>query len=469
MTRAETPLILHVPDITARTQSILANADHIRALPVDGITVNIPDSWFAMGPGHVTDADDVRGWLAPLSGFNAGMQNHLLLTVDAPGALTDDAAWGQVAANIRILAQEAAAAGFAGIMIDNEEYRGQFQDWTAGNAEGLTLAAAEDLIAARGRAIGEAIAAGFPGGSVMVMHGPYLSVPETEGRLPAAGLQAGGAQLQELRGPFFTGIAEGLGPQGRMIDGGELYALRSAGDFAASFAYRDGALGGLIDWQIDDDLRRDWAARIDQGHMVYTDEFPAGYDQTPDSLVQTLLAALDHSEGMVVLYSDSDTVGWLDPTAADPAWLAALDEVAARRMATLTGTEGNDTLAGQAGADRILGLGGDDVLRGMDGNDALLGGAGRDRLGGGNGNDTLDGGAGDDRFWGGAGADVYVFGSGAGADTIHDFDRTRDDLVLSSGEWLGTVQTPQGRVFEHSGGTVLLAGVWNYLPDDWMG
>lgn len=467
MASLDVPLILHVPDTTARTPSIVANLEHIGRLPVDGITVNIPESWFAMGPGYVADAAAVRGWLEPLAGVNAGMRNHLLLTVDAPGALTDDAAWNGAAANIRILAEEAAAAGFAGIMIDNEEYRGRFQDWTADNAEGLTLEAAQDLAAARGRAIGEAIAAGFPAASVMVMHGPYLSVPETVDRLPAAERQAGGAEQQELRGPLFTGIAEGLGPAARMIDGGELYALRSPEDFAASFAYRDSALAELIDWRVGDDLRADWSARIDQGHMVYTGEFPAGFEQTPESLVPTLLNALDNSEGMVVLYSDSATVGWLDPAAADPLWLAALGHAAELREHTRTGTADEDTMNGRSASERLLGGDGDDVLRGRQGDDWLLGGEGRDRLSGGAGKDRIEGGSGADRLWGGGDADSFVFGDGTGADRIGDFDPAADALVLSSGEWLDARATARGQLLEHSGGSVLLIGIDAYLPDDW--
>ena len=65
-------------------------------------------------------------------------------------------------------------------------------------------------------------------------------------------------------------------------------------------------------------------------------------------------------------------------------------------MATIEGTNGDDTLTGTSGTDTINGLGGDDTLEGLDGDDTLNGGAGDDRLEGGAGVDELDGGAGKD-------------------------------------------------------------------------
>ena len=65
-------------------------------------------------------------------------------------------------------------------------------------------------------------------------------------------------------------------------------------------------------------------------------------------------------------------------------------------MATIEGTNGDDTLTGTSGTDTINGLGGDDTLEGLEGDDTLNGGAGDDRLEGGAGVDELDGGAGKD-------------------------------------------------------------------------
>src|SRR5882762_8287321 len=49
-------------------------------------------------------------------------------------------------------------------------------------------------------------------------------------------------------------------------------------------------------------------------------------------------------------------------------------------MATLNGTEGNDTLVGGADNDSIQGFGGDDFLAGGTGNDSVSGGGGQDDI-----------------------------------------------------------------------------------------
>jgi Ca2+-binding RTX toxin-like protein len=75
---------------------------------------------------------------------------------------------------------------------------------------------------------------------------------------------------------------------------------------------------------------------------------------------------------------------------------------------SLHGTEESDFIRGHEGDDELRGGGGDDTLVGGEGNDTLVGDAGHDLLVGGEGrdvlayafggNDTLVGGAGDDRF-----------------------------------------------------------------------
>ena len=78
-------------------------------------------------------------------------------------------------------------------------------------------------------------------------------------------------------------------------------------------------------------------------------------------------------------------------------------------MATINGTNSNDTLTGTTGADTIDGLGGDD---------------------------TIDGLGGDDTLTGGAGADIFVFraSGGNGFDTITDFDPEIDTFRIDTGD-----------------------------------
>ena len=72
-------------------------------------------------------------------------------------------------------------------------------------------------------------------------------------------------------------------------------------------------------------------------------------------------------------------------------------------MATINGTNGNDTLNGVI--DLFFDL--PDTINGFDGNDILNALGTNDTLNGGNGNDTLNGGAGADKMNGGDGSDTY--------------------------------------------------------------
>jgi Ca2+-binding RTX toxin-like protein len=86
------------------------------------------------------------------------------------------------------------------------------------------------------------------------------------------------------------------------------------------------------------------------------------------------------------------------------------------QLATIIGTNGNDTLNGTSGNDIIHGRGGNDTIYGLDGNDALCGGPGDDYIEGGSGVDTLYGDDGNDIMYGDSGNDTL--NGGPGDDTL---------------------------------------------------
>ncbi|MGF1640676.1 MAG: hypothetical protein ACFCUO_06980 [Rhodospirillales bacterium] len=97
---------------------------------------------------------------------------------------------------------------------------------------------------------------------------------------------------------------------------------------------------------------------------------------------------------------------------------------------TLSGDRGDDTLDGGDGNDRLRGNAGNDVLNGGAGDDNLVGDRGDDTLDGGDGADRLQGARGNDRLTGGAGPDRFVFLGVGGDDTITDFERGLDTLLI---------------------------------------
>ncbi|MCL6749892.1 hypothetical protein KBT16_02405 [Nostoc sp. CCCryo 231-06] len=99
-----------------------------------------------------------------------------------------------------------------------------------------------------------------------------------------------------------------------------------------------------------------------------------------------------------------------------------------------------DVINGQGGDDRIDGKSGNDLLRGGTGNDTLLGGAGNDILIGGTGQNSLNGGAGNDiliggdfsdTLTGGSGNDQFIYQTLSNGDTITDFNKSEDKLILT--------------------------------------
>jgi Ca2+-binding RTX toxin-like protein len=81
-------------------------------------------------------------------------------------------------------------------------------------------------------------------------------------------------------------------------------------------------------------------------------------------------------------------------------------------IATLTGTDGNDTITGTPGRDVIVALAGNDVVKSLGGGDVVCAGRGNDVATGGGGKDTIQGEDGKDQLKGGSGTDTLNGGKG---------------------------------------------------------
>lgn len=93
----------------------------------------------------------------------------------------------------------------------------------------------------------------------------------------------------------------------------------------------------------------------------------------------------------------------------------------------LTGTGATNGM-GNTGANRITGNGANNVPSGLDGTDTLVGGTGNNTLDGGLRTDVLTGETGTDNF---AFSATHESGLGTQRDTITDFAKAQDDIVLS--------------------------------------
>lgn len=125
---------------------------------------------------------------------------------------------------------------------------------------------------------------------------------------------------------------------------------------------------------------------------------------------------------------------------------------------------GHDRVVGNASANQVALGCGNDKCWGEAGSDRLLGRGGNDRLFGGEGSDWLDGGGGQDWLAGGLGRDTFVFTGGH--DTIDDFRKHADTLVLDERLWGGDLSRKEvlahfaevdgrGTVLDFGGSTTL--------------
>ncbi len=313
------------------------NIDHLEALPFDGITVTVFASWQLMKPGWSFTEEEIAGSLAALDGqFERLDYNFLLVTINDPGDVFDDAAWAPVLANWSAVAGAARDAGFAGLFFDVEEYGDpwlNFPEDYAGPQQGL--GAYREQTRLRGRQMMEAVAGAWPEAEVLFTFGPWLSEPATPDYVRL--LQVADAGEYELLGPLFVGFLEGAGPGNRVIDGGECYQYRSARDFERAYAWREtGIASDETDSAfIPEALRPDWGTRVSNGFGVYNIDWKAsdGYPMNPAVMETTLRNALARADDVVWYYNEefSEGVGnWYVPGSMPVAWTRAV--VAAQQL-----------------------------------------------------------------------------------------------------------------------------------------
>ena len=309
---------------------VSANLAFLESQPFDGIVVYLrdPGLTFNVTQKTMTNApvsyENALWVMSPLAtlGFTNLTQNLGLIQGSSPPDFFDD--WSVPIQNFANVARAAKDSGLKGICFDNEQYAAPWGDYGPQSKYAATksLADYEAQARLRGKQVMQAMVAQFPDIVFLTLHGPYVSEPDAPPALEFPQWQSG----NELMGPYFAGFMEGAGDSACVMDGGELYSLRTAAQFDAAYNWCKNSLpSDAVNCSfIPPALRTVWPDRVSISYGVYDCPF-WGKGMDPTILRSTIANALKRADRYVWFYSEAAT--YLLPPAAGGApatWVDAL-------------------------------------------------------------------------------------------------------------------------------------------------
>jgi hypothetical protein len=321
------------PNLSARTQNLLNNLDHIAASPVSGIVLDIPATYSATLAGERLDYNTVfNTWMQPLVGTLPKLSNSYMRINVRDAGDPFSSSWSGVLENWSIVARAAKAAGMRGIYFDNEAYQEPLTFLFPGNVAnpGLGLAAYQEQYRQRGADVMNAVQSVWANAQIVNLHGPYVS----EGATPqAVRLDQVGADPNDMRGYFFAGMLAAKGAAAKVTDGGELYQYRTQADFDRSVDWRRFALpqvpGSTV---VPGSLRGTWADKITLSFGLFDQQWrPNGeYPMNPALLEEALFQAFMHADTPVWLYAEDND--YLKAGGVGQEWVNAIVNAKARAV-----------------------------------------------------------------------------------------------------------------------------------------
>lgn len=328
---------------------IRANKAFLETQPFHGIVAYLRDDSTGTNvttrvmTGTAISQATIASVLAPMKGlaWTALQKNFGLVQGSSPPDVFDD--WSVTVQNFANCAAALKDAGFVGICFDNEQYSAPWGDYPSG-AKYYTTRTLNDYRAQmrlRGKQVMEAMVAVFPEIAIITLHGPSVSEPNAPAALEFPQWQSG----NELLGPYYAGFMEGVGSSPALnVDGGELYTLRTASQFLASYNWRkyDEPSAAVNSPFIPASLRPVWPQKISISYGVYDRPF-GGASMTPSILTTTLINALRQADHYVWFYTEGGT--FLRPSNAGG---ASVDWVNAVKAA-LAGVSNPTTVAAPTG------------------------------------------------------------------------------------------------------------------------
>ncbi len=279
---------------------------------------------------------DLATLLAPMrtSTFSVLRNNFGLVQGSTPPDFFDD--WSVPIQNFANVAKALKDAGLKGIVFDNEQYFSPWGNYPDG-AKYATRTLSEYQVQARlrGKQVMAAMIAQFPEIAVLTLHGPTVSEPKAPWPLFPTWYTA-----NELLGPFFSGMMEGMAGAALNIDGGELYHYRSADEFLRSYNWRKYTLpSDTVNCAfIPPAMRPAWPGKTSISYGVYDRPF-GGASMDPSILRTTLANALRQADRYVWFYAEGATY-LLSPGAggASATWVGAVRQGVADAGVSSSGT-----------------------------------------------------------------------------------------------------------------------------------
>lgn len=317
-------------------QFIRDNAAFLDSQPFDGLAVYLrrPDTTDNLTVGvqgaPLVSYDLAMDVLAPIRGLGPAQNlkhNFAVVMGGAPPDFFDP--WDAVISDWANLARACKDSGLVGIMFDNEQYFGPWGDFQPGAMKYpvKTLGEYQAQARIRGRQIVNAVELVFPGCAILTLHGPYVSEPKAPPALLYPQWQTG----NELLGPFFAGMIEAADlATTKIVDGSEIYNLRTAAQFKAVYDWSKTTLPTVSSF-ITPTIAAAWPQRVSIGFGIY--DIPwGGADMNPAILAPTITNALKQADHYVWFYAEGQTF-LLPPSAAGGASQAWVDATRQGRLA----------------------------------------------------------------------------------------------------------------------------------------
>ncbi len=344
---ARPEMILLEEKNTAYAENVIQNLTWIQNLPVDGIVVGADITTFGAIKTEKWKFNDVYKHLAPLVGTFPKLKNsYLRVNTQDMGDPFDD--WSQVWRNWNVIAKAAHTAGMKGIFFDNEAYTNPcvfvFGCTDPRGTPTLihpekSLQAYQNQFRVRGADLMRRLQIVWPDIRFIHAHGPYWSEPAAS--LPAILAANVPANETDLRGYFFTGMLRAALPAAQVIDGGELYNLRTTAEFDTAAAFRRTGITTLntnlvcptAQPALCPRFKSAWVQTIKLGMGLFDIQQVPQFPMTPAILQDVLGQAFRTSDGPVWLYTEGifdPTRSYLSPGHVDQAWIDAIAQAVAR-------------------------------------------------------------------------------------------------------------------------------------------